>query len=235
MRAALIFAAFLAVPFAAPVFAAASNEGARPNEVALRYYASEKRTDRVNAEIARLRRLHPAWQPPADLWTAEPGGADEGPLWDLLASGRPEDLRAALAERARSEASWHPSTALTRAIARSDLRLTALALAKAARWTVLAKLADTRRADVVDGDAEIAWAVAEAFARIERAPDAFDALKRVLEDARFGPDERRVSVLRAMAFLSMAEVDRLVALESPRGFRPHPHRLDPQPDQRCAS
>ena len=86
MRTALILAALLA---AAPAAAAGATAGpaARPDETALRYYASQHQRARVEAETERLRRRHPGWQPPADLWTARAGGEDEDGLWDLLGAG----------------------------------------------------------------------------------------------------------------------------------------------------
>ncbi|MCJ2032796.1 hypothetical protein [Methylobacterium sp. J-068] len=218
MRAALILALV-----ACGLIQAASAEPVaadRPDDVALRYYAAQKRTDRVEAEIERLRRRHPGWQPPADLWTAEPGGEDEGPLWDLLGAGRLADLRAGLAERRRAEPGWTPSAALTRALARRDLRLEAVTLAKSARWIELARLVDARRADLDPGEAELGWAAAEAWGRTERGPEAFDWLKRMMVAPGLGPEERRVTLLRAMAFLPMGEVDRLVAQARPGEAEP---------------
>jgi cellulose synthase operon protein C len=218
MRVALILAlvtggliqAAHAEPVAAP----------RPDDVALRYYAAQKRTDRVEAEIERLRRRHPGWQPPADLWTAEPGGEDEGPFWDLLGSGRLAELRAGLAERARTEPGWKPSAALARALVRRELRLDALSLAKAGRWSDLTRLADTRTADIDPSEAELGWVVAEAFGRTERGPDALTLLKRMMAAPDLRPDQRRVTLLRAMAFLSMGDIDRLVSLARPGDVEP---------------
>ncbi|GLS47084.1 hypothetical protein [Methylobacterium brachythecii] len=206
MRAALILA-LLAGGLTQAAAAPAPLD--RPDEVALRYYASQKQTARVEAEIERLRRRHSGWQPPADLWTAEPGGEDEGPFWDLLAAGRVSELRTGIAERGRTEPGWAPSSALKKAIARREMRIEALALAKAGRWIDLAGLADARRAEIDPGEPELSWAVAEAFGRTERGSDAFALLKRVMAAPGIGPDERRVTVLRAMAILSMGDVDRL--------------------------
>jgi len=213
MRAALILA--LVAGGLAGAASAAPAAVERPDEVALRYYAAQKRTDRVEAEIERLRRRHPGWQPPADLWTAEPGGEDEGPLWDLLAAGRVAELRAALAERTRAEPRWTPSPALTRAVARRELRLAAVDLAKGARWIELARLADARRAELDPGEAELGWAVAEAWSRTGRRPEALEWLTRMMTAPALDPEACRVTLLRAMAFLPMGEVDRLAALLKP--------------------
>lgn len=213
MRAALILAVVAGGLGGAAAAGPASAD--RPDDTALRYYAAQKRADRVEAEILRLRRRHPGWQPPADLWTAEPGGEDEGPLWDLLAAGRLTELRDGMAERGRAEPGWQPSPALAKALARRDLRREALSLAGAARWADLARLADARRADLDPGEAELGWAAAEAWGRTERGPEALALLQRMMAAPGLGPDERRATLLRAMAFLSMGEVDRLAALAKP--------------------
>jgi len=211
MRAALILA--LLVGGLVEVASAAPVADERPDEVALRYYVAQKRTDRVEAEIERLRRRHPGWQPPADLWTAEPGGEDEGPLWDLLGAGRMAELRAGLADRTRAEPRWKASGGLTKAIARRELRASLTTLAKAARWIDLARLADARRAEIDPAaDAELGWAVAEAWGRTGRRPEAAEWLRRMIVAPGLGAEEARVTLLRAMAFLPMAEVDRLDAL-----------------------
>lgn len=218
MRAALILA--LGAASLAPVPAPAQSIADRPDETALRYYAGQKQEARVAAESARLRRLHPGWQPPADLWTAEPGGEDEGPLWDLLGAERWSDLQAALAERARSEPGWRPSAALARAVARQDLRRTVLALAKAGRWPELAAAVDRRRAETESGDLELALAAAEAFGRTERMPEAVALVQRRMRAADADGETRRAVLLRAMAFLPMAEIDRLSELASPEERAP---------------
>lgn len=224
MRAALILllgAGMLQAaqgPQVAQAAQAAPLASARPDESALRFYASQKQNARVAAETERLRRRFPGWQPPADLWTAEPGGEDEGPLWDLLSAGRLAELQSAIAERSRLEAGWKPSSALARALARRTLREEALNLVKGERWIALAALADARKADLDAGDAELAWAVAEAMGRTERSPEALALLKRMMESANSSPEERRVTILRGMGFLSMGDVDGLLALGRPGDF-----------------
>ena len=209
MRAALILA--LAAFSVAGGAAAGPALAERPDETALRYYAAERRPERVAAETERLRARFPDWQPPADLWSAEPGGEDEGPFWDLLAAGRLAELRSALAERVGAEPGFKPSKALTRAIARRELHEAGLSLARAGRWADLSALADARAVDLDPADIELAGSVAEGFARTERAPDAAALLARAIEAPGVGPEARRAAILRALAILPMAEVDRLGA------------------------
>ena len=42
------------------------------DESALRYYAAQKQTARMKAEIARLKRLYPGWTEPPDLDALQP-------------------------------------------------------------------------------------------------------------------------------------------------------------------
>ncbi|MFH6783771.1 MULTISPECIES: hypothetical protein [Methylobacterium] len=204
MRAALI----LALGLAQALPAAAAE---RPDETALRYYASQRRPERVAAEAERLARRSPGWTPPADLWTAEPGAEDEEGFWDLLKAGRLDALRQALADRVRAEPGWKPSGALEGALARRTLRDEVRILGKAARWTDLTILFDRRRPEIEDGEAEVAWTTAEALARTDRAPEAAALFGLALASPKAGADERRAGLLRALPLLPMAEIDRLAA------------------------
>ncbi len=209
MRPALILALSLTLALAGPTPARAAD--ARPDETALRYYASQRQPERVAAETARLSRRFPGWTPPADLWTAEPGAEDEEGFWDLLNAGRLDALTKALADRARTEPGWTPSGALAGAVARRQLRDEVRALVKAGRWLALAGLADRRRPEIESGEAEVAWSAAEALARTDRIPEAIALFARALAMPGAGADERRAGLLRALPLLPMAEIDRLGA------------------------
>src|SRR3712207_2271771 len=60
-------------PAGSPPSEASPANGSQPqvDESALRYFASQGDTRRVNAEIARLRALYPNWTPPSDLRSEE--------------------------------------------------------------------------------------------------------------------------------------------------------------------
>ena len=184
-----------------------ASPAAAQDETALRYYASQGRRDRAEAEIRRMQAVHPGWQVPADLWTAKPGGPDEAPLWRLFAADRMDELDAAIAERQRREAGWQPSGDLAGKIARKRLRMTVLAAAGEGRWQ------DAGRAvagiDPGTGDLEFAWTVAEARARSGLPAEAAMAYRTLLT-ADLPAESRRSTLLKSLAVLPMKLVDDLL-------------------------
>lgn len=192
---------------AALVLVLAASPAAAQDETALRYYASQGRRDRAEAEIRRLQAVHPGWQAPADLWTARPGGPDEAPLWRLFAADRMDDLDAAIADRQRREPGWQPSGDLAGKISRKRLRMTVLAAAAEGRWQ------DAGRAvagiDPGISDLEFAWTVAEARARSGLLPEA-EAAYRTLLASDLPAESRRVTLLKSLAVLPMKLVDDLL-------------------------
>ena len=71
-------------PAASPV--PASSGVPEVDETALRYFARQGDTRRLEAEIARLRSLYPDWTPPADPLAVEDAGDPElDRMWQLYA------------------------------------------------------------------------------------------------------------------------------------------------------
>lgn len=195
----------------------------RIDESALRYYALQKQTARVEAETRRLRRLHPNWQPPGDLWSARPASEDEGPLWDMLAAGETDALRAAITARQAVEPAWRPSDHLAGKLRLHELRASALSDAHANRWEAVSATALAGGADVGVSDIELAWVFAEAAARTERVADATAILGAIVTLPTSTPPERLATIQKGMAFLPMAEAEKLIVLASARG----PNELAP--------
>lgn len=207
--------------------AGASRARAAVDETALRLYAAQGQPARVEAETRRLRHLHPGWKPPADLWTARPGPADEAPLWRLFAADRLDDLDAAIAERRRREPGWQPSPDLAAKRERKRFRGAVLAAARADRWRDVAGLAATAAVQLDADDPDLAWAVAEGLARGGRTADAA-ALLRTLVVADAPDPVRLVTVQKAMAMLPAAPLEEIVAAAAaaPRPLDLAPVRLD---------
>jgi cellulose synthase operon protein C len=181
------------------------------DETALREYARQKRADRVEMETRRLERLHPEWKPPADLWTARPSGPDEAPLWELFESGDLVRLHKAISARQAAEPDWQPSDDLLDKIKTSELRAAIFAGAAGANWAEVGKLADDNELGSGSSDVELVWVVAEAFARTERAADAF-ALYEFMLKSRTDVSERTATIQKALALLSMADAEKLIAM-----------------------
>jgi tetratricopeptide (TPR) repeat protein len=181
------------------------------DESALREYARQKRVDRVEMETHRLERLHPDWKPPADLWTARPSGPDEAPLWELFETGDLVRLHKAIAARQAAEPDWQPSDDLLDKIKTSELRAAIFAGAAAGKWAVVGQLADDNGLGGGTSDVELLWVVAEAFARTERAADAATLYEFVLKN-RTDISERTATIQKALALLSMADAEKLIAM-----------------------
>lgn len=181
------------------------------DETALRFYAAHGQRARAEAEGKRLAALHPGWSVPDDIWTARPGQADEKPFWALFAAGDLDGLKRAIATRQRAEPGWRPSDDLARKLARKEMRIALLGKAKASQWLAVADLAGEfgKSGDVED--VELAWAVAEGFARSDRQPEAF-ALYAAILTRRSDPKERSATIHKAISLLPMADVELLLAM-----------------------
>lgn len=80
------------------------------DETALRYYARIRDMEKLEAEIRRLKALHPDWQTPTDLFSRTPDSpVDERPIWDLIGDGRFAEARARVAELRGRYPGWSPS------------------------------------------------------------------------------------------------------------------------------
>jgi cellulose synthase operon protein C len=204
-------ASWVAVGAIAGMMVASAVVAGPVDESALREYARQKRADRVEMETHRLERLHPDWKAPADLWTARPSGPDEAPLWELFESGDLVRLHKAIAARQAAEPDWQPSGDLLDKIKTSELRAAIFADAAGGRWAALGQLADDNGLGGGTSDIELLWVVAEAFARTERATEAAAPYAFVLKN-RTDSSERTATIQKALALLSMADAEKLIAM-----------------------
>ncbi|WP_336489731.1 hypothetical protein [Methylobacterium nigriterrae] len=186
------------------------------DESALRYYASQKQTARMKAEIARLKRLYPGWTEPPDLDSLQPSPPEEAPLWDLFTAGRFDDLRAAIASRRSVDPNWQPSEELARKLRRAEFR-NRVKSASGKRPEDVAGLYRADPAALDPSDVESIWAIADALAATEAGEDAFTLYKSVL-DVSSDPGARLATIQKAMAHLKMEQAERLIAMG----------RLDPE-------
>jgi len=198
-------------PAPAPQRRRIGDESLAPDDHALRYYAALNQTVRVNAEISRLRRLYPGFEPPADLYTApQGGGLDEEPLWALYSANRTEELRAVIAAKQRELPSWKPSDDLMQKLRRKELRKKITAYWKDGRWQDLVDVVKNEDLSALDAEVDLLWSIAEAFARTKQTSDAVAIYKSIIATSK-DRQIRIVTVQKSMASLRMAEVETLLA------------------------
>ena len=190
------------------------------DESALRYFARQGDTRRLNAEIARLKALHPGWQPPEDPTAPEVFADPElDRMWKLFSEGRYADVRSAIAERQTKEPGWVPPASLVQLLDQADARVRIVNASDADQWaTVIRTAADTPgllTCDYVD----ILWRVAEAFAKTDRPTRAEDAYTYILNNCN-DAEERLATVQKAMALLPGTDVDSLLHLARGDEFQP---------------
>ena len=208
--------------FARPPIDGAADPVVRVDESALRYYAAQHATARVEAEIRRLRALYPGWEPPADLHRPAGNGEDQA-LWDLYGKDRIDDLKLEIDRRMVRQPGWRPSQEMVEKLRRKEMRLDLVAASDRGDWAAVTRLAE-RDPMLVDGaDLDVIWRVAEATGRSGPTERALD-LYRLALTASPGPAERLASVRKAMAALGSEAVAPLVAEE--RGGEFEPLRLD---------
>ena len=181
------------------------------DESALRFYAAQRQGERVQAEIARLRRRYPNWTVPADLDTLKPSPPEEAPMWDLFTAGRFDELRTAIGVRQAAEPGWQPSEDLARKLNRGTLRSAARAAERDGAWDDIIARVKASQEPVQNLDIDIAWTLAEAYARTGDFAQA-SAIYRVLLDAQTDSALRLATVQKAMAAMPIAAVEPLLAI-----------------------
>ena len=217
LAASPVTAAAPPTPYAAiydaPVFGRATGALAKVDESALRYYAGQKNRIRVEAEIKRLRELHPTWKPPANLY-ATGNGNDEQPFWDLFGAGRMDELRLAIQAREKREAGWRPSADLLTKMAHQEAAVGLIALSKSKEWARLLEDANAHAEILTCSTIDLDWRVAEAFARIGLLQRAYEVDAAILNTCK-NRDERLATVRKAVELLASADVEKLIAMGQP--------------------
>lgn len=183
------------------------------DETALRYFARQGDTRRLNAEIARLRALYPSWYPPADM-TAPIPVVDTllDNMWQLYSQGNYAAVRAAIADRVASQPGWTPPADLLARLDVGEQRERLVNASNAKQWETVVQIAAATPSLLTCADVDVLWRLAEAFARSDRAGRARDVDVYVLTNCQ-DPKERLATVQKAMAYLGDAELADLLALE----------------------
>ena len=183
------------------------------DESALRYFAREGDTRRLEAEIARLRALYPQWLPPSDP-LAVPVNVDERleAIWQLYSQGRLGEARQAIAQRQSDEAGWQPPTDLLDRLALAEARERLVNASNIKQYETVIRLGSENPQLLTCSEVDVLWRVAEAFASTDRQNRALDAYRYILSNCE-NPRERLATVQNASQLLDQPQLDELLALE----------------------
>jgi hypothetical protein len=194
---------------APPVEGSAGRDDTRVDESALRYYASQHATARVEAEIRRLRALYPGWEPPADLYRP---AADEQALWDLYGKDQIDQLKLEIERRTARQPGWKPSQDMIAKLRRKELRIDLIKASDAADWAKVQKIAERDPMLIGADDLEITWRIAEAAAKTGGRDRALELYRLALAGARTA-EERSGTVRKALAAMGADAAGPLLADE----------------------
>lgn len=188
---------------------------AGPDETALRYFAQQGDTQRLQREIERLRALYPNWQPPAD-----PLATDFVPdesivhIWDLVTAGDFAGARAAIAEKQQADPTYVPTADLLETIERGEAGTRLRAASDAGQFDAVISIAANAPQLLTCASVDNLWRLAEAFIKTDAKQRGIDAYSYILTNCT-DTAERFATMQKAMALLDRAELDPLLALEKP--------------------
>jgi tetratricopeptide (TPR) repeat protein len=194
---------------------AEATDGPAPvvDESALRYFARQGDTRRLEIEIARLRALYPQWLPPSDP-LAVPVNVDERleAIWQLYSQGRLAEARQAIVQRQSDEAGWQPPADLVDRLALAEARERLVNASSIKQYETVIRIGSENPHLLTCTEVDVLWRVAEAFASTERQDRALDAYRYILTNCD-NPRERLATVQNASQLLAQRQLDELLALE----------------------
>ncbi|WP_158875347.1 cellulose synthase, partial [Antarcticirhabdus aurantiaca] len=209
-------AAVPATPAAPQAEAPESQPVARPpavDETALRYFARQGDTRRLEAEIARLKALYPDWQPPENPLEIEDAGDPElDRIWELYSQGRYAEVRAAIAARQASEPGWQPPADLLDRLAVAEARVQLVNASNLQQWQAVIRVASATPSLLTCSEVDVLWRVARAFIETGRPDRGRDAYLYVLTQCD-NDAERLATMQMATQRLPRPELDPLLATE----------------------
>ncbi|RVT81476.1 cellulose synthase [Agrobacterium sp. CNPSo 2736] len=182
---------------------------------ALRYFAARGDTQRLQAEIARLRTLYPNWTPPADpLAIPENGDPRLDAMWQLYTDGRYAEVRKAIADRQQAEPGWQPPDNLTGMLSLAEARQRLVNASDLKQYATVVDAAANNPGLLTCGEVDVLWRVADAFANTDRMGRARDAYLYILNNCTVASD-RLATVQKASALLPAEMMDELLTREKP--------------------
>ena len=200
-------------PAPAPAPQPAPAQPSDVDETALRYFARQGDTRRVEAEIARLRLLYPDWEPPENLlgddYTPDPGIER---IWELYSGGDFAGVRAAIAEKQAADPGWMPTEDMLRSLELGEGALRMRNASEAGQYEAVISIAANMPDLLVCANVDLLWRLADAFIETGNAQRALDAYSYVLSNCE-NPAERFTTLQQASERLDRPALDTLLALE----------------------
>ena len=190
------------------------------DESALRYFARQGDTRRLDAEIARLRALYPGWQPPAN--PAAPIDYSDPELdrmWELFSERDYAEVRAMIAARLQREPDWRPPVALTDLLDQAEAQVRLTNASDSGQWRAVIQIAADTPALLTCAYVDTLWRLAEAFAKTDKPDRALDVYTYILSNCT-DEAERQATVQKAADNLSPEAVTTLYAYQQGDEFQP---------------
>ncbi len=188
------------------------------DESALRYFAAQGDTRRLEAELARLRALYPEWKPPADLTSpVQTGDGELEHMWKLFSEGKIAEVRAAIAQRSTTDSNWRAPDDLVTRLDTAEAAQRLVNASNARQWEQVIRLGTETPALLTCANVDALWRVAEAFVNTGKPERTRDAYAYVLGNCNT-PAERVGTMQKALATLSDSLTEPLLAQERQTEF-----------------
>jgi tetratricopeptide (TPR) repeat protein len=198
--------------------APAQPSGPGPDETALRYFAQQGDTVRLQREIERLRALYPNWQPPADPLTTD-FVPDQSivRIWELVTAGDYTGARAAIAEKKASDPSYVPTADLSETLERGEAGTRLRIASDAGQYDEVVSIAANAPQLLTCASVDNLWRLAEAFIKTGAQQRGSDAYGYILTNCT-DPAERLATMQKAIDLIGRADLTPLLALEKDGEF-----------------
>ncbi|WP_275785944.1 cellulose synthase [Pararhizobium gei] len=195
------------------VVTAATATAAKVDESALRYFASQGDTARLQAEISRLKALYPEWTPPKDP-LAIPQNEDKQleTMWQLYSQALYAEVRKAIAERQAADATWKPPADLIERLSVAEARLRLINASDLKQYETVVTIGAQTPSLLTCSEVDVLWRVAEAFFHTGKPQRASDAYAYVLNNCP-APGERLATVQKAASLLPLKSIEDLMSKE----------------------
>jgi tetratricopeptide (TPR) repeat protein len=201
-------------PAAEPVAAVeAAAPAAVVDETALRYFARQGDARRLEAEIARLRALYPAWTPPTNPQEVPQAGDPQlDAMWKLYSEERYAEVRKAIADRQTAEPAWQVPPDLLARLAVAEARTRLVNASNLQQYDTVIRVAADTPSLLTCSEVDVLWRLARAFVETKRPDRALDAYRYILTSCD-NSGERLATMQMAVAQLKRPALGTLLALE----------------------